>query len=226
MRSEGGSETSPDPDAAHAPQRRPAQRPASNLLLVGTGLSLALAVVALLGLSPAARSPASPPGTSRTPTVRVAVDDLGPPAIDQTRVGGITIQEIALSPSSPWSSWTAPEPFGAAHFGSPRPSRARIPAAGPPRPAVSFAPANLEKPNALGNPTGPNFSGVWTAAIAASTFVGGRMTPSGDASSAGRIARFRTSHEQGTTSRGTTSPGRTAGRRTYRRRTAGRRSRR
>ena len=157
MRSEGGSETSADPDVAHAPQR-PAQRPASNLLLVGMGLSLALTVVALLGLSPVARGPASPPGTSPTPTVRVAVDDLGPPAIDPTRVGGITIQEIALSPSSPWSSWTAPEPFGTAHFGSPHPLGPNI-AAGPPRPAVSFAPANLEKPNVLGNPTGPTLPG-------------------------------------------------------------------
>ena len=87
MRSEGGSGNSADPGAAHTPQR-----PASNLLLVGTGLSLALAVVALLGLCPAARDPASPVGTSQIRTVRVAVDDLGPLAIDPTRVGGITIQ--------------------------------------------------------------------------------------------------------------------------------------
>jgi hypothetical protein len=145
MRSEGGSEISADPDAAHAPQRPVA----SNLLLVGTGLSLALAVSALLiGLSPAACSPASPLGTSRIRTVRVAVDDLGPVAIDRTRVGGLTIQEIA---SLRLSSWTAPEPVGAAHFGSPRAPGPNT-AAGPPRPAVSFAPANLENPIALGNP--------------------------------------------------------------------------
>ena len=55
MRSESGSETSADPDAAPVPQRP--ERPASTLLLVGTGLSLALAVIALIGLSPAACSP-------------------------------------------------------------------------------------------------------------------------------------------------------------------------
>jgi 3-methyl-2-oxobutanoate hydroxymethyltransferase len=93
--------------------------------------------------------------------------------IDRTRGGGITIQGIALSPSS---SWTAPEPFGAAHFGSPRPLPGPNTRAGPPRPAVSFAPANLENPIALGNPTGPDSPRVWTGALGTSTFVDGRMT--------------------------------------------------
>ena len=171
MRSEGGPGNSADPDAAHAPQR-----PASNLLLVGTVLSLALAVIALIGFSPPARSPPSPLDTSQIRTVPVAVDDLRPLAIDRTRPGGITIQEMALSSSSPWSSWTAPEPFGAARFGSPRALGPNT-AAGPPRPAVSIAPANLENPIALGNPTGRDSPRVWTGALDTSTFVDGRTTP-------------------------------------------------
>ena len=145
------------------------------LLLVGTVLSLVLAVIALIGFSPPAPGPPNPPDTSQIRTVRVAVDDLRSLAIDRTRAGGITIQGIALSPSSPWSSWTAPEPFGTARFGSPRALGPNT-AAGPPRPAVSFAPANLENPIALGNPTRPNTPRVWTGALDSSTF-DGRTTP-------------------------------------------------
>jgi hypothetical protein len=72
MRSEGGSEGSAGTDAGSK------QRPASNLLLIGTVLSLGLAVSALVGLFPDISGPATAPPAGQVPTDRVAAG-LGPP---------------------------------------------------------------------------------------------------------------------------------------------------
>jgi hypothetical protein len=117
-----------------------AQRPASNLLLAGTGLSLALAVSAVVGFSPTVSGPASPPGASQIPTDRVAVDlaapETSPLAADRTGVGGVTIDQVSAPSAGP-----PPIALGAANSGS-LPADSPSAAAAPQPRRVSFAPAD------------------------------------------------------------------------------------
>ena len=133
-----------------------AQRPASNLLLAGTGLSLAIAVSAVVGLSPTVSGPASPPGASQIPTDRVAVDlatpETSPLAADRTGVGGVTIEQVAAPSAGP-----PPAALAAANSGS-LPAGSPSAAAAPQPPGVSFAPADSKSPIAASNPAEPDSS--------------------------------------------------------------------
>ena len=157
------------------------------------------------GLSPAAPAPPAHPARARPRRSGSPSTTSGPPAIDPTRVGGITIQEIALSPSSPWSSWTAPGTLSTRASSVPFTPWARTSRQGrPPSGGLLFAPANLEKPHALGRPP----EQLPGSQLHYRRFHLRRCPdagPRGDASSAGRIAEIPDLHEQGTTSRGTTS---------------------
>jgi hypothetical protein len=133
-----------------------AHRPASNLLLAGTGLSLALAVSAAVGFSPTVSGPASPPGASQIPTDRVAVDlaapETSPLAADRTGVGGVTIDQVSAPSAAP-----PPIALGAANSGS-LPAGGPSAAAAPQPPRVSFAPAEWRSPIAASDPTEPDSS--------------------------------------------------------------------
>jgi hypothetical protein len=185
MSSEAVSETSADADPDNV-----AQRPASNLLLAGTGLSLALAVSAVVGLPPTGSSPASPRDVDRVAVTDRAAADPAPPqtsllAIDPTGTGEVTIDQVAAA-----SVWSPPAPLGTADslptasvpIGSPSP------VAAPKHPTVAFAPGGTTSVVAPGAPTGPDSltAGVNAADAFTGTFGDGRMEPGNDAPSAAR----------------------------------------
>jgi hypothetical protein len=151
-----------------------AQRPASNLLLAGTGLSLALAVSAVVGFSPTVSGPASRPGASQIPPDRVAIDlaapEASPLAADRTGVGGVTIDQVSTPSAGP-----PPIALGAANSGS-LPADNPSAAAAPQPPRVSFAPADWRSPIAASDPTEPDSS---TAPVNASDTVTGAFGDGG-----------------------------------------------
>jgi len=142
-----------------------AQRPASNLLLAGTGLSLALAVSAVVGL------PNNDyPGPTVAGEISAAQGPIAPLAIDRTGVGQITVDEMA-------AATLAPSNFAASFAGGPTPVPAsRRNAATAPQP--SFAPANSSSQMGA-DVSGPDLSTAQANASDASTgaFGEGRAEP-------------------------------------------------
>ena len=142
-----------------------AQRPASNLLLAGTGLSLALAVSAVVGL------PNNDyPGPTVAGEISAAQGPIAPLATDRTGVGQITVDEMA-------AATLAPSNFAASFAGGPTPVPAsRRNAATAPQP--SFAPANSSSQMGA-DVSGPDLSTAQANASDASTgaFGEGRAEP-------------------------------------------------
>ena len=95
MSSEGLSET-----AEEAHPDNIAQRPASNLLLAGTGLSLALAVSAVVGLSNNETAVPGPVAASESPADRavVSLTAPGPNPAAESPSGPLSLSPSAMTP--------------------------------------------------------------------------------------------------------------------------------
>jgi len=163
-----------------------AQRPASNLLLAGTGLSLALAVSAVVGL------PNNDyPGPTVAGEISAAQGPIAPLATDRTGVGQITVDEMA-------AATLAPSNFAASFAGGPTlvPASRRNAATAP---QPSFAPANSSSQMGA-DVSGPDLSTAQANASDASTgaFGEGRAEPPEGVPGAGAPSPAHASPADGT----------------------------